>query len=272
MSVISILVVNYSNEDEVYQYAKNLSIQSRIKDISLIITLNKFNDESSLNNLLNTLDINFYIVKPNQNLGYLKGCLYGYQEINKKYHLNSRWLIISNTDIKIHDHNFYEKLLINKYDNDIYCIAPSIYSIKYKYFQNPLYIKRVSLNKLRRVLFIHEFPFIAFIYEKISHFKSRLLNSKERASQFIYSSHGSFFIINQELYNYFSHEPFLPLMYSEESYIAENVRIMNKKAFFDESLKVFHDDNSTTQFLKSKQKSKFIRQSLIFIIKRFYSK
>lgn len=274
MNNIAVIIMNYQNEEEVLKYSKMLSEQTASKRINLIIVDNKKSDNSclDLNKEIENINLSIDLLEPEYNLGYLNGALYGYNEFVKKNNIELDWVIISNTDIEINDKQFLEKFSCKNYNDDIGCVAPSVFSPKTKSFQNPQYIKRCSLRKINRLILIYKLPSVAYIYWKLAKVKANIKKTKKMESQYIYSAHGCFFALKKEFLDKIKNSEYGSFLYNEEAYIAEQLIKNNRYCYYDSTLEVIHNENSVTGLLGMREKSKYIVNSLKYIRNEFYKK
>lgn len=270
---VLVLAINYANEEEVIEYAKTISRQSISKELGLVVVNNKSSIGSKLDLLsdLNKIDLDIRLYEPGENLGYLNGVFYGYNQfMQSNPETNIEWVIISNTDIIINDIAFFEKMLDAKYEEDIWCVAPSAYSNSTKSYQNPHYINRLSKEKLNRVIMINSLPILAFIYNALSKIKSKYKNKDKKAGRYVYSPHGCFFCLRSEFMEILKDNHYKGFLYSEESYIAEHLLINHKKCYYDSNIEVLHTENSVTGYLGTKKRAEYIKNSLKYIRDEFY--
>lgn len=273
MKKIMHIVILYSNEEEVLTHIRDLKNQSVINEVQIIIVVNKKNKEIYKNFLkeINKLDSSIKIYNPDKNLGYLNGCIYGFETYTKENpNQNFKWYTISNTDIEFRSNNFYKKLLKKSYEDDIWCIAPSVFNSKNLSYDNPHYKNRISKQKINRIMYIYKFPTLARIYEQLSKIKGTKLRGKKEKSQYVYSAHGCCFILKKEIMEILSNKKYKALMYSEESYIAELIRNKNKKIYYESEIEVKHDESTVTNKLGIIKKAKYISESLKLIKDEFY--
>lgn len=272
MKKILIAIINYKCEQEVLDYAINLSNQFCVGDIVLAIANNLSSTVSSidLKYELTKIQIDSIIYEPKSNLGYLNGVFFAFDAFKEKQGYLPDWLIVSNTDIIIEDAHFYEKFLSAKYDNDTWCIAPSVLSGDRTTYGNPHYKERIPLKKVNRVIKIFKNNLLASIYMKLAGLKSSTQKSQKQESQFVYSSHGCYFILRKEFYEYLNGEKYGAFLYSEESYIAEQILKAEKKEFYDSNLELIHNENLSTGKMKKKNKYNNIAQSMQYIKDKFY--
>lgn len=272
MKKIVNVVILYANEEEVLDYAIALSQQTAVDNIALVIIVNKIGNTQleAFESKLVSLPIETFVFDPNENLGYLNGAIYGYYQYCKVSKDISEWIVVSNTDIKFSNSTFFEDFLQTKYDDDVWCVAPSVYSPKKKSYDNPEYIDRCPKDKIDKLIFIHERPFLAHLYAKVAKIKGNVLRNDKQNSQFIYSAKGCFFIIRNEMATILKERKFKALMYSEESYIAEIIRNYKKKTYYDCTIEVNHNESATTGKLAMRHRAKYITDSLKVIRDEFY--
>lgn len=266
-------VILYDNEEEVFEHAKDLSEQTIVKDIALVIVVNKKGkiDLEEFKKKLDQLNVENFIYNPNENLGYLNGTIYGYAQYCYETNNVPKWVTISNTDVKFTNNEFYEKFLSKRYDENVWCIGPSIYNCKNKSYDNPQYLERVKTSKINRLIRIYKNPYIANIYEQLAKIKGSTLRNKKTKSQYMYSAKGCFFILHNDMAKVLNINKYKVLMYSEESYIAEIILKHDKKSYYDSEIEIIHDESAVTSKLAFKKKAKYIEESLRVIREEFYT-
>ncbi len=265
------IVLLYSNEEEVIEYAKKLCSQSISDNISLIIVINKAGDmtEENFKDSFKEIGIKTYFYNPGRNLGYLNGLIYGYNQY-VKMHESPEWIVMSNTDISFSDNSFFEKFCNKKYNDDIWLIGPSIYSLENKSYDNPQYKQRHTLKSLNKRIFIFKNPLLSYYYLKMANIKAKFKKKEKQESQYSYSVHGSFFFVNLNFMEVLKTKEYGPLMYSEEAYLAEIVRLNNKKCYYESDIEVIHTASTVTGKLEIKKRARYIQESLEYIKKEFY--
>lgn len=266
-----VCAIYYDNFDEVRNYAITLDNQISDSRIILSICINKDTQKESpklkhevLKNVIIVLN------NPENNLGYLNGLFYAYESVKEQYRVN-HWVVFSNTDIEINDQLFFNKLSKAKFDESVYCIAPSVIVKGTKIYENPQYMSRYTLNSLNRRIFIFSNNLLASVYMELANIKRKFKKTNKQRSSFVYSAHGCFFILSINFLesinrNYFS------LMYSEEAFIAEEVRMLGKKVWYESSLEVIHNESQITGKIKRDLKSKYIAESLKKIKEHYFIK
>ena len=266
------IVTLYNNEEEVFSYAKKLSNQKCKEKIALVIVINNLENKKikKLEKNVLSIDLAIFIYNPNKNLGYLNGLIYGYERFIQENE-EPNWIIMSNTDITFRNNNFICDFFEVDYNDEIWCIGPSIYSLKTKSYENPQYVKRHTLKTINRNIKIFKKKnFISDFYIRLSYFKSKLTKKIKLKSQYVYSNHGAFFIIRNSLANYLIENKYGVLMYSEEAYIAEIIRLNNKRSYYNSEIEVVHEGSSVTGKINSRKRYNLMVQSLEYIRDKFY--
>lgn len=266
MNKILICVIFYNNFEEVQKFIDELDNQEKSDQLILSICVNK--DDSLSSKKLKSQKIALEIHNPNDNLGYLNGLFFAYSNLNSNKN-NIKWVIFSNTDIEILDEKFMINLNCLKIDPIYQCIAPSIIEKNKRVYENPQYKIRYSLNSINRRIFIFSHPIIANMYIFMSDIKRKLIKSKKQESCDVYSAHGAFFILDINFLESINRH-YYSLMYSEEAFIAEEIRLLNKKIRYESSLEVIHNESQTTGLLKKSNKFKLMEESLVNIRDHYF--
>ncbi len=272
MKPIVHIVILYANEEEVLYHVQELSRQTAAQYIAVVIVINKKGDLQleSFKKRLEAITIDSYLYDPSENLGYLNGAMFGYEQYCHANQYVPDWVVVSNTDIEFGSTSFYENFLHNRYDHDVWCVGPSVYNFKKSSYDNPEYIKRCSFEKINFLIYIYERPLLAYLHEVAAKLKGKLSRNKKQKSQFMYSAKGCFLILRNELAAILIERKYKALMYSEESYIAEIVLQYNKKCYYDHTIEVIHNESTVTGRLALEKRAKYIADSLKIIRNEFY--
>ncbi|WP_265455618.1 hypothetical protein [Enterococcus sp. HY326] len=271
MKALKNIIIFYDNYSDVTDYLSEMKKQDR-KSINLLMTIimNKYSevDASNLNEYVRGLDYHCEIIYPKSNLGYLNGLLNGYRSSQYKK-IISDWVIFSNTDIVIPDKFFLQKFFNNEYSEDIFCVAPSVYVPENNVYSNPQYLKRYTKKYLEKRVKIFSHPTLAYFYFRMSKLKIFFKASKKKESTFVYSAHGSYFILRSKFLDNLKKD-YMSLLYSEEAFIAEEIRLKSGKIFYDSSIEVEHHESQVTSKLDLNKKSYYISESLKKIIGEYF--
>lgn len=259
---ISNIIIFYDNFEDVIGYLNELSNQSISKNIYITIVMNKYSqdDKYKLEKKISDYNSNIEILYPADNLGYLNGLLYGYK--NSKFDLKKmKWIIFSNTDISFNNNFLFSEFLNKRYDDDIFCIAPSVYNPISKSYSNPQYTVRHTKKSINRRIRIFKHPKIASLYLKLARYKDMTINKQKKESCFVYSAHGCFFFLNNKFLNSLDKD-YMSLLYSEEAFIAEEIRLRNGRIYYEDSIEIYHNESQVTGKMKIKDRANHIAKSL----------
>ena len=111
---------------------------------------------------------------------------------------------------------------------------------------------------------------LAYYYLKIANIKAKYKKRKKEDSQYSYSLHGCFFFINNNFMEILKGKKYGPLMYSEEAYLAELVRLNNKKCYYNSHIELVHTGSTVTGKLEIHKRSQYFQESLEYIREKFY--
>lgn len=264
MNSILNIILCYHNKEEVKQYVNQLIKLKVTEQVKICIGINDETDPNYFNDIMEHTHI--ITCKNEDNLGYLNGALNAYRMAKQCQKENWRWVIISNTDIEYCDDAFFEKLLIhNSYNDDIWAIGPDIYCPYTQEHQNPRYKKRISRSKMRMYMAVYSNVVTAYLYCAANRAKKKFFRRKKVSigCSDVYIIHGAYMILAPALVDFLAKEKYKGFMYHEEQYIAETVLKNRKRAVYDSSMKVIHNEHSATGKNSFYKKYKQMKQSYI---------
>jgi GT2 family glycosyltransferase len=199
----------------------------------------------------------FDVVSGQGNAGYFGGARLGLAHYRQTVGL-PEWVIISNTDARIQQTDFIERLLA-LHDScavsKTFCIAPDIRSSKTGAPQNPYYATRPRSTKFARLARIFRHYWLAIAYRLLSHAKGLTRgwrSAPTAAAGEIYAPHGSFLCLHRSYFEAggtLDHRAFL---YGEEIFVAEEIRRLGGRTLFVPELKVVHLHSVTTGLISSR--------------------
>ncbi len=260
-------IIFYDNYDEVESYLTSLNNVANNK-VDVCIVVNKDTNKKAENLLQKKYNniANIEMKDYGDNIGYLNAMIRSMPENVDDY----KYFILSNTDIEYVTSDFFDTLVDNVYNNEIGCIAPSVFSFLTQSYSNPHYLERISKSQMQRNIFIFKHPIIAKPYFWLAGMKEHTKDSSEKESCEVYSPHGCYMIFSKEFAQYISQRPYGVKMYSEESYVGEMLLRAGKKCYYDSTIKVNHIESAVTSSLGIKNKSKMFAESLQYIYDEFY--
>ncbi|OON85000.1 hypothetical protein BXO88_14530 [Oribacterium sp. C9] len=264
MRDIAVAVVCYNNEAEVVEFTKNLSKQSIIDNIQLLVTCNAVGDFEKFQKEIENVMPSALVYNPGKNLGYLPGCLYGVEQSGRMY----SWVMVSNTDIEIIQSNFFDAAF-KEVGDDIWCIGPDIKLASIGVHQNPFLKKRPTKSKVTIWRIAYScFP-LFWLYFKLYDLKPQKNKKEKLQIKSVYAVHGSCFLLKRECVDRILEEKPNVFMYGEELIIAEIIKSNGKTCFFDSDLKILHNENQVTGKIESKRKQRWFKESMNFYIHLF---
>lgn len=266
-------VICYNNVEEVLDYAKQLSELVYSEQICLIVVVNKL-DNCSLSELelkMNEIRLETLVCNPGENLGYMNGMLFGYDNYKKFTNKHTpEFVIMSNTDIYYPDKMFLSKLMAKEYDEEIWGIGPAVFVPERNTYDNPIMDQRRSIEKINQLIKIFGMTFINELYLKASLIKGKVIKKGIGESRKVYEIHGCYFIVKGIMADELMKSPFGALLYSEETYIAEMAYRFNKCEFYDTDLLVNHIEHTVTSKVDIKRIAKYLCESMRVIKRDFY--
>lgn len=274
MKEILILSVNYNNSKEVVNFVEHLSKQTLFPQVDVMLVDNSADsDEYKTLSSVQVKYSNVKVINSEENLGYFGGLNFGLKEYLRENEMPN-WVIISNTDIKLDDNGFLQRI-INLYPKGYEgIIAPSIYSTHLEKDQNPYAINRFSKRKLKFLRVLYKSTLLTFLASKILNLKGKLKNinknNRLRENGEIYAPHGAFMIINKNYFEKGGNLDYKSFLFCEEIYIGEITRKVGTKVLYDNRLKVYHNEHSTISLLRKKHLLKYSRDSVDYCLKEFY--
>ena len=250
------------------EFVQHISKQ-KFNDYEIILVNNGSNQINLLESLAQSYPVT--IVDSNENKGYLGGAEFGLTTyLNQNKELPSH-LIVCNTDIIFGDDLFLSKLYTLTDD----VIGPTIISSKTRLNQNPFYTNRISDKKLKFLKLIFSAYPLYVGYQLLSVVKNSLSLKKIDAikdnSKKVYAIHGSFMIFNKSYFEKGGNFNYGSFLYGEEIYIAELARINCMSVTYHSSLKIIHQEHSTTGLFKKPLHVKYMSQSINYLLNRFFS-
>lgn len=179
------------------------------------------------------------------------------------------YVILSNVDLVV-DENIFKTIPMYR-DETVAWISPSIIS-KYEGRDKGIgLINRPSKTKLRLLSFIYKYPFIEYVIRNTV-YRRKSLVKKKQSPHYIYSGHGSFIILTKSFFNNISikslHYPMF--LFCEELFLGELIKLKKMRVVFDERVKISDTEHVSTSKMSSAFNCKCQRDSVNYILKRFY--
>lgn len=197
-----------------------------------------------------------------ENLGYLGGALPIFNKYAKEYD----YVSISNVDLELMP-DFFEQLL-NIDSKGLGWIAPDIYTEKINRHENPYILSRPTKCKFLIWNIIYSRTWIYRMYHRLYIIKGH--KTKTYPTCDIYAGHGSFMLFTKYFVSKYPELHFPSFMYGEELFIAELVRSAKLKVRYLPYLRIANTGNISTGLVKQSQKSRWSKESLNMIKRKFF--
>lgn len=267
------IVICYNNVDEVIDYHKKIRQLDNGDEAGFVIVINSEKEENVIKLYEYAQGKKVYIYNPNENLGYMNGLLYGYNKYHKQTNNTPQYIIMSNTDISFPDRSLIKRIMSKGYDDDIWCIGPSIYVERLNSYDNPVAEKRYTIYHINSLIRRFSTPILRELYVTAAFIKPYFIKKKRDAvSKNVYEVHGCFFILSRDFIEFIKDKEYGVFLYSEELYIAENIFRQGKKTYYDADLQINHLEHSTTKKINPTKRAKYFEESMKWIRDEYFTK
>jgi GT2 family glycosyltransferase len=241
-----ILGVAFNNPQDIKTFISSIAL-SELKFDPLIVILDNTEDldiakliENETINISRETNLNIIYDKLSVNKGYFGALNYG---INK-YANNFYFTIICNLDI-IFVSDFFINLYDKKYNDDFLAIVPGVKTLD-GFDQNP-HITNFTIFRFFQFLIFFSNYYVGLFLKFL---KNKRKNIKRNSSLDInkpWSGIGCCYILTQNFFRYFDKLNYTYFLFSEELYFTHQIYEINKKIYFDPSLKLVHKESSSTK-------------------------
>jgi GT2 family glycosyltransferase len=249
--MILVITVNYNNSNLTNEMIETINT-SFTNQIDIIVVDNNSKDKYLLNKYSNS---KFILL--DKNIGYFPAINKGLEGINIA---DYEYVIICNNDLKF-DFCFFDLLMHNKYDDNIYAICPKIIDLD-GINQNPMLDKRISKFKIFFYdLYYKNYYFGQILYKIWQIIKSKKSKKSTDESRHIFMGYGAIYVLCK---NFFSHNLKLdspPFLMGEESFLAYQIYNTGGIEYYDHTLKVIHKDHSTCSKLNKRKMYNITKES-----------
>ena len=261
------IVICYNNASEVMEYYDEILSLDEGNKVGYIVVINSATEgEVDRLAIFGQKHEHVYVYNPGKNLGYMNGLLHGYRGYREQTGLLPKYVIMSNTDIAFQDKGFATKLINKSYDERVASIGPSVLVSELNSYDNPVSDHRYTLKHLNKLIRIFRTPIIRELYVTAAFIKPKIIKrKKEFDCRNVYEIHGCFFILTGQYADFLKEQEFGVLLYTEETFVAENAHRNNLITYYDADLEIVHKEHSTTSKLKPTRRAKLMAESMIWI-------
>jgi GT2 family glycosyltransferase len=251
-----LLAINYHSEPDTLRFAEDLLAQEEASFLLAIVDNTAHLRPAPALAALPARDPRIRYLVPGDNLGYFGAAAWGRRQLTAEG--EPEWTIVTNTDIRIPDRRFLQRL---ERVSGVGVLAPCIRSGLSGRDQNPFRSTRPSAAQMRRYqrIFAHYWGLVA--YELAARVKKRLQRSTTGTAHPpgpIYAPHGAFIPIHRSYFEAggtLDHGTFL---FNEEFLVAETARRLGLEIRYDPSFEVLHAEHATTSIFASRVIAKHV--------------
>jgi GT2 family glycosyltransferase len=215
-------------------------------------------------------------------LGYFGGAQHGWSVWLQRGNKHPDWVVVSNVDVSIDDHEFFNRLASAVYPDHVGVVGPSICSQARQGDWNPKIRSRPSARRMHGYKKLYNNHIIFNGYEALSRVKFRLqrfvrwLRKERRPAaaagvEIIYAPHGAFMLFSRlyvERGGDFRHPAFL---FCEEIFVAETARALELKVVYDPSLRITSVDHVSTGTFRSRKMVGYMREAAVAIADKYFA-
>ncbi len=170
----------------------------------------------------------------------------GQSALRSFYSESLKFVILSNSDLKILTPDFYQRLLGFSWGPQVGAIAPSIFSELTRQESNPLYWQRPSTQKIQFLRWIYSNFALAWLYHLGSTAKGLLQKQVPwKGGGFAYAPHGCFLILTENYLKNGGDFSYPIRLYGEEIHLAERLRGQDLKVLLSPELRIVHREKGT---------------------------
>ena len=114
------------------------------------------------------------------------------------------------------------------------------------------------------------------MYETLALLKRKINSGKQKKKKIIsakeiYAVHGSFIILTKNFFARGGNLNYESFLYCEELFLCEQAHHLKLKVIYDSCLEILHNEHATTSIIKEKTALNYMRQSINFILNKFYN-
>ncbi|MEQ3237807.1 glycosyltransferase [Bacteroides cellulosilyticus] len=256
------LFVNYNNTQYSISCVNSLlnGIAERVSlDIVIIDNNSSEKEKELLRDWGRPQFVNIYML--DENIGYFPALNRGLSEYGEKKEY--QYIIIGNNDL-IFDENFVPHLCSQRYNTDVFVIAPNIINAD-KCHQNPQVRKKYSRLQLIYLDLYHSSYYVAYLLLLFSKYLKFRSSTKNRAghdkNQYILKGYGACYILTRRYLDVIRGIPDYLFLMNEESALTDVVLKNNGRIYYDKDLIVNHMEHTSVGKLSNKGLYKIAQDS-----------
>lgn len=257
---IIFIIVNYNGSEDTLKCIDSIAEQNIESNVEIdLIIVDNASKPSDIHVIENYCKYYAWvkIIKSKENVGYFPGFNIAIDKYLTEFIKNNSHIVLCNNDL-VFKRNFVHNYLSQNYSIDTYIISPNVITTDGRH-QNPHALKKVSiLRKLFYKLYYIDYS-IAMTFEYISKiikkpFENRIKKELSKQSQFILMGIGACYILPPKFFKQFQRLDDGVFLFGEEALLAEQIRKINGKTYYDQNLVVIHSDSATFKRVSTRWK------------------
>lgn len=271
---VVVAVVNYYSCDEVLEYLETIR---GCKGITLVVVNNGEKDEklAALRAAISRCP-SAILLEPGANLGYMGGARFAFDALGgNRLFDDVEWFVLSNADVRFDPRNLTDEL------NEVasgealgvpLVVAPRIQSSLTGRNQNPYMVNRPSRTKYLVLGWVFSVYPLAVVHRLLGMVKQSLFRSSDavqKSMSCIYGGHGSFMIFNKGYFERGGRLDNGSFLFCEENYVAEQVRRIDGRIVYHDTIVITHKEHVTTGILPSRMMTKYLAKAHLLCARHY---
>jgi len=294
---VVVIGVSYGTDELAIRFARRISDSGAAASVDLVMVDNSDRaDSSDFFARVQRAHPRTLCLKPPTNLGYFGGASVGLAAYRERGSAPD-WIVVANVDVEFRDPLFWGHLAALEGGARVGVIAPYIWSTFLRGSTNPLMERRPSRYRMRfyKLVFrnyyvLNGYELLGVVKNMVTYFVRRRLvaagaglgrqgrdgsgarGDGEGADQVrtIYAPHGSCIIFSERYFQCGGTLGYPSFLFGEELFVAETARRLGLEVVYEPRLKVWHQDHSSTGWLRSRTVASYLGQSARYIADTFF--
>ncbi len=281
---IVVIGVSYGTDQLTVRFARQIAEGGATPPVDLVIVDNSDRvDSSNFFREVRRVHPTPLCLKPKTNLGYFGGASFGLAAYRERGSAPD-WIVVANVDVEFRDPLFWRHLAAWDGEADVGVIAPYIWSTFLGGSSNPLMGERPSRYRMqfyklvfRNYYVLNCYELLGVVKNKAKHFVRRQLvaassGNHEATDQGrrIYAPHGSCIVFSQRYFECGGTLAYPSFLFGEEFFVAETARRLGIGVVYEPRLKVWHQDHSSTGWLRSRRVAPYLSASARYVADTFF--
>lgn len=258
----SFVILNYKTTHDTIECVESIKENCKGYDFHIVIVDNASPNQSG-KRLMEIYQNNpiVKVILSNENLGFARGNNLGFEFAKKELHPD--FIILCNSDTKILDSQFCQKVIQKYQDSDFAVLGPKERLVDGSYY--PLQEKVRS--KVRIKLDIDTDKNIlktgkrTWKYRVFNRFYNTFIKSKRLDTNKEYENivlHGAFLIFSEKYIELFDGLNPVTFFYVEEEFLALRLQRKNLKSIYYPEIEILHKRKAATNTMNETEKNKFV--------------